>query len=145
MDNAEFRGDKKIPLKTFLASYERKFIDNNVHRFPSWLQGYHLTLMTIPWSIGLILFGYYAKNNIHWLWLSSLMLVLHWFTDCFDGALGRYRDTGIPKWGFYMDHLLDFVLMACVFIGYSFLLDGFNKDIVLFLIPVFGVFMVCYT
>jgi phosphatidylglycerophosphate synthase len=97
--------------------------------------------MTIPWSVGLIAFGYLAKDNLHWLWLSSLMLVLQWFTDSFDGALGKFRDTGIPKWGYYMDHLLDFVFMCSIFIGYSFLVEGINKLLVYLLIPVFGSFM----
>ena len=143
MDNHKFDGDKKLPMKTLLAGYERKFVDANLARFPPWLQGYHLTLMTIPWSGGLIAFGYLAasRDNLNWLWLSSLMLFLQWFTDCFDGALGRYRDTGIPKWGFYMDHFLDYVFMSSVFVGYSFLLEGFNKQIVYFLIPIFGCFM----
>jgi len=112
MDNQEFGGDKKLPMKTLLAKYEKKFIDSNVSKFPGWVQGYHLTLMTIPFSAGLIIFGYLAKNNFTWLWLSSLMLFLQWFTDSFDGALGRFRDTGIPKWGFFMDHFLDFVFMS---------------------------------
>lgn len=142
MEKLKFTGDKKAPMKTFLASAERKFIDNNVTKFPKMLEGYHLTLMTIFWSAGVIVFGYLAKNNIHWLWLSSLMLVLQWFTDCFDGALGRHRDTGIPKWGFFMDHLLDFVFMACIFIGYSFLLEGTAREMVLLLIGIFGTFMV---
>ena len=143
MDNHKFDGDKKLPMKTLLADYERKFVDANLARFPPWLQGYHLTLMTIPWSGGLIAFGYLAasRDNLNWLWLSSLMLFLQWFTDCFDGALGRYRDTGIPKWGFYMDHFLDYVFMSSVLVGYSFLLEGFNKQIVYFLIPIFGCFM----
>jgi archaetidylinositol phosphate synthase len=142
MEKGKFTGDKKAPMKTFLAGPERIFIDSTVSKFPSWIEGYHLTLTTIIWSAGVILFGWLAKNNIHWLWLSSLMLVLQWFTDCFDGALGRHRDTGIPKWGFFMDHLLDFVFMACIFIGYSFLLTGIHREIVLLLIPVFGTFMV---
>jgi len=143
MNNKDFGGDKKLPMKTLLAQYERKLIDSNIAKFPRWIQGYHLTLLTIPWSIGLIGFGYLAgaRGNLGWLWLSSLMLFLQWFTDCFDGALGRYRGTGIPKWGFYMDHFLDFVFMSSVLIGYSFLLEGFNKQIVYFLIPVFGCFM----
>ena len=36
------------------------------------------------------------------------MIVLHYFTDHFDGKLGKYRDTGLRKWGFYMDHLFDY-------------------------------------
>ena len=130
MNNQEFGGDKKLPMKTLLAKYERRFIDKNVSKFPAWIQGYHLTLMTIPLSAGLIVFGYLARNNYHWLWLSSLMLFLQWFTDSFDGALGRFRDTGIPKWGFFMDHFLDFVFMCSVFIGYSFLVEGLSEKIV---------------
>ncbi|OHB51148.1 MAG: hypothetical protein A2Y10_09215 [Planctomycetes bacterium GWF2_41_51] len=142
MEKVKFTGDKKVPMKTFLAAAERRFIDRNVRKFPLWIEGYHLTLTTILWSVGVIVFGYLAKNNVHWLWLSSLMLFMQWFTDCFDGALGRHRDTGIPKWGFFMDHLLDFIFMACIFIGYSFLLEGIHREIILWMIPVFGTFMV---
>lgn len=141
MSNQEFGGDKKLPMRTLLAKYERKFIDKNVSKFPKWIEGYHLTLMTIPLSAGLIIFGYLARGNLNWLWLSSLMLFLQWFTDSFDGALGRFRDTGIPKWGFFMDHFLDFVFMCSVFIGYSFLADGLSRTVVFLLIPVFGCFM----
>ena len=142
MTNEIFRGDKKLPMKTMLARYERKLVDSNVHRFPKWIEGYHLTLMTIPWSIGLVVFGWLARNNHNWLWGSSVMLFLQWFTDSFDGALGRYRDTGIPRWGYFMDHFLDFVFVCAVLVGYSFLTDGFSRQVILLLIPVFGSFMV---
>ncbi len=142
MSDQAFAGDKKLPLNSPLARYERKFIDSTVSKFPAWIEGYHLTLTTIPWSVGLIVFGYLARGNPNWLWLSSLMLFLQWFTDCFDGALGRYRDTGIPKWGFYMDHLLDFVFMSSVFLGYTFLFEGLNKALVFFMVPAYGTLMV---
>jgi phosphatidylglycerophosphate synthase len=142
MANQAFGGDKKLPMTSLLARSERRLIDGNVQRFPNWIEGYHLTLMTLLWSIGLIVFGRLARDNYHWLWGSSMMLFLQWFTDSFDGALGRYRDTGIPKWGFYMDHFLDFVFMSSVLIGYSFLLDGANRQIIYLLIPICGCFMV---
>ncbi|MHC4680657.1 MAG: CDP-alcohol phosphatidyltransferase family protein [Planctomycetota bacterium] len=142
MKNHAFGGDKKLPMNSLLARSERRFIDNNVHRFPRWIEGYHLTLTTLLWSIGLIVFGRLARDNHHWLWGSSLMLFLQWFTDSFDGALGRYRDTGIPKWGYYMDHLLDFVFMSSVLIGYSFLLDGSHRQMIYLFIPISGCFMV---
>ncbi|MHC4646545.1 MAG: CDP-alcohol phosphatidyltransferase family protein [Planctomycetota bacterium] len=129
-------------MKSLLAGWERRLIDGNVGRFPAWIEGYHLTLMTIGWSAGLIVFGRLARSNYHWLWGSSLMLFLQWFTDSFDGALGRYRDTGIPRWGYYMDHLLDFVFMSSVLIGYSFLFEGASRQLVYLFIPVFGSFVV---
>ena len=142
MTDKAFTGDKKLPMRSLLARYERKLIDSSVSRFPSWLQDYHLTLMTVLWSAGVIFFGYLARGNIHWLWASSAMLFMQWFTDSFDGALGRHRDTGIPKWGYYMDHFLDFVFMCSILIGYSFLFQGFDKEIIYLLVPIFGCFMV---
>lgn len=129
-------------MNSLLARYERKFINRCVPRFPNLIEGYNLTLTTIVWSIGLIVFGWLSKNSYHWLWGSSLMLFLQWFTDSFDGALGRYRDTGIPKWGYYMDHLLDFVFMSSVLIGYSFLFDGAGRQLIYLFIPIAGCFMV---
>ncbi|MBN1124099.1 MAG: CDP-alcohol phosphatidyltransferase family protein [Sedimentisphaerales bacterium] len=145
MADAKFTGDRKLPMTTLLAPLEKRLIDYWTPRFPRWIEGWHLTLLTLPWSIGVVAFGYLAgrTQNLHWLWGSSAMLFLQWFTDCFDGSLGRYRDFGIPKWGFYMDHLLDFVFMSALLVGYSFLLNEVrDKQIVYFLIPIFGIFMV---
>ncbi len=138
----QFQGDKKLPLKSPLAKAERRFIDYCVPRFPPWIEGYHLTLTTVLWSAGLILSGYLAKQDLSWLWLASGMLFMQWFTDSFDGARGRYRDTGIPKWGFYMDHFLDFIFMCSILIGYAVLFESLYRIIFLVLIPIFGAFMV---
>ncbi|MCP4370344.1 MAG: hypothetical protein GY797_19850 [Deltaproteobacteria bacterium] len=137
----QFRGDKKLPLKSPLAKAERRFIDYCVPRFPPWIEGYHLTLTTILWSVGLITSGYFARQDLRWLWFASCMLFLQWFTDSFDGALGRYRDTGIAKWGFYMDHFLDFIFMCSILIGYAILFEGLHRYILLILVPIFGAFM----
>lgn len=142
MSEGNFKGDKKLPLRSPLAKAEKKFIGWLAPLFPKWIEGYHLTLLTIAWTAGLIIFGWMAVENLNWLWLSSAMLFLQWFTDCFDGALGRLRDTGIPKWGFYMDHLLDFVFSAAIFIGYTFLFSGLNKELFYLFVPVYGVLMV---
>ena len=70
------------------------------------------------------------------------MLVMQWFTDSFDGSLGRYRDTGIPKWGYYMDHLLDYVFACSMSIGYAFVLEGTARFIPVILSFVYGAFMI---
>ena len=145
MEKQKFTGDKKLPMTTLLAPYEKRFINANVKRFPKWIEGYHLTLLTIPWSLCIIGAGFMAGHtgNRHWLWVSSVMLLLQWFTDCFDGALGRARDTGIPKWGFYMDHFLDYVFLCAIFLGYSFMLEKLvHKQVLYFMMPVFGCYMV---
>ena len=143
MKESQFTGDKKMPMKSLFATTERRFINATAPKFPGWIEGYHLTLLTIPLSAGLVGFGYLAsKGSLHWLWLSSLMLFLQWFTDSFDGALGRLRDTGIPKWGFYMDHFLDYIFMSCVFIGWSFLFKGKSNLIAWTMVMAMGSLMV---
>ena len=143
MAEENFTGDKKVPMKSMLADAEKRFIMANVGKFPKWIEGYHLTLMTIPWTIGLVVFGFLAsRGSMHWLWGSSLMLALQWFTDSFDGALGRLRDTGIPKWGFYMDHFLDYLFMSGVFIGWTFFFEGTNNLYVWFMAMAMGSLMV---
>jgi len=122
----EFRGDRKKTINSITGHLEQRLIRSTIQKVPRWIEGYHLTLMSIPWSAGLIYFGYLAQGNRNWLWASSFMIFLHWFTDSYDGALGRLRDTGIPKWGYHMDHFLDYVFLCAILIGYSFLFGESN-------------------
>lgn len=142
MSKQKFTGDRKMPMRSLLAAPEKRFIQFLTPKFPKWIEGYHLTLVTIPLSAGLIVFGMLAGRDVRWLHLSSVMLFVQWFTDSFDGALGRHRDTGIPKWGFYMDHFLDFVFMCSVFIGWSFLFTGLNRTLLWFMSLGMGCLMV---
>ncbi len=137
-----FRGDSKVPLRSPLAAGEQRIIRFLVPRIPGRIEGYQLTLLTIPWSAGALVAGYLARDNNSWLWLASAMLFLQWFTDSLDGALGKYRDFGIPRWGYYMDHLLDYLFMAAALGGYALLFEGSDRTLWLVLIAVFGAFMV---
>jgi len=47
-----------------------------------------------------------------------LKFIFHYFTDHFDGKLGNFRDRGLRKWGFYMDHLVDYGFLCSILIGY---------------------------
>ncbi|MHC4414340.1 MAG: CDP-alcohol phosphatidyltransferase family protein [Planctomycetota bacterium] len=141
MESDTFSGDRKAPMRSPLANLEKRIISSNVGRFPPWIQGYHLTLATIPLSAGLLAFGWLAQFNLHWLWGSSAMFLLQWFTDSFDGALGRLRNTGIPRWGFYMDHLLDFLFMWCAPVAYVFLVSDVSVYLVFSLAFIYSAMM----
>ena len=117
----KFKGDEKV-LIHFLAPYETKFIEVVLPHIPRQIGTIHLTLMTIIWSSAIILAGYFAKNDIRWLWLFSSCVLLQYITDMLDGAVGRVRNTGFIKWGFYMDHFLDYVFLSSIVIGYTWLL-----------------------
>ncbi len=117
----EFAGHKKV-LVHFLAPYEKKFIDAACAYIPPQIGTTHLTLMTILWSGGIVMAGCLARTDMRWLWLFSVCIFLQYVTDMLDGAVGRMRNTGLIKWGFYMDHFLDFIFLSAIIIGYSFLL-----------------------
>ena len=127
---------------SLLSPLERRFAARVVPRIPTWLGTHHLTLMTLAWCAGLVLFGYLARGDARWLWGSSVMIALQWVTDFFDGKVGKYRDTGLVKWGFYMDHLLDFVFLCALLAGYAFILPASSHLYLFLVLAVFGGFMV---
>ncbi|HLD22108.1 MAG TPA: CDP-alcohol phosphatidyltransferase family protein [Patescibacteria group bacterium] len=139
--NASFAGDKKVG-KNILSRAETVLINRYIDRVPLWLETYHLTLMTIGWSAGVIIFGYLTRYNWHWLWATSLMIILQYITDLFDGAVGRKRNTGLIKWGYYMDHFLDYIFLCSLLIGYAFIIPASFFNMYFFILAILGSFMV---
>jgi len=114
----QFGGDKKVG-RSLLSRPENYLKNWAVPKIPEGIETYHLTMMTLAWSLMNVIMGFFAKDNLQVLWLVSLMILFQYLTDLFDGELGRQRDTGLIKWGFYMDHLLDYIfLCSLVFVGY---------------------------
>jgi phosphatidylglycerophosphate synthase len=137
----QFAGDQKVD-SSILTKPERKFIDWIVPKIPNRIRTYHLTLMTVPISICIIIFSYLAKDNINWLWLVSFMIFTQWLTDSLDGSLGKYQGEGLIRWGYYMDHFLDYIFLCAILIGYSFILPDNLKYLQFFVLAIFGAFMV---
>lgn len=144
MDEQTTGPDKKAPIKTPLAALEKRFIVWLTPKFPAWVETWQLTMLTVVWAAGVVFSGYLAgrTGNLHWLWLSSFVIFLQWFTDCFDGSIGRHKNTGLIKWGFYMDHFLDFLFMCSVFIGWSYLFEGICNKLLWYMSLGMGCLMV---
>jgi phosphatidylglycerophosphate synthase len=51
------------------------------------------------------------------LWLVVMRLALNWFGDSLDGTLARVRRTERPRYGFYIDHVLDIAGATLLFGG----------------------------
>ena len=140
MSNEEFSGHKKFG-QSILYNVEQKFVKWGTPKIPKSIETWTLTYMTGVWSILVLIFGYLSQYNIHWLWGTSAMIILQYLTDLFDGAVGRYRNTGLIKWGYYADHFLDYIFMCCLLIGYSFFIPD-RYGILFFIMMVYGAFMV---
>src|SRR5204863_5642492 len=136
----EFAGAGKTNTG-LLVPLERRLARFVLPRIPRWLETYHLTLLTPVWSGMIVVFGYLAARDLRWLWIVNLMIVFHYFTDHFDGKLGKFRNTGLRKWGFYMDHLFDYGFLCSILIGYSFLIPPTAVFSMMLVLCVFSAFM----
>jgi archaetidylinositol phosphate synthase len=137
MQNQQFAGASKINT-SFLSPLERRLAPVVLPVIPGWLQTYHLTMLTLVWSGFILLFSYLAARDIRWLWMVSLMILFHYLTDHLDGKVGKYRNTGLVRWGYYMDHLLDYFFLCSVIIGYAFILPSQSRYQLLFMLAIFA-------
>lgn len=84
---------------------------------PSWATPDTMTLIGIFGAI-MIAAGYILTwYNMAFLWLASFGFLVNWYGDSMDGSLARYRKIERPKYGYYVDHIVDvtnefFVILA---------------------------------
>jgi phosphatidylglycerophosphate synthase len=137
IDTQQFPGAAKSN-NSFLTPFERRLAPVVLPRIPSWLETYHLTMLTLLWSGLILLFSYWAAQDLRWLWGVSAMVFMQYVTDHYDGKVGKYRGTGLVRWGYYMDHLLDYVFLCSVIIGYAFILPERSRYQVLIMLAIFA-------
>jgi phosphatidylglycerophosphate synthase len=102
---------------SFLAAAEKRTLIWIATRLPDWVNSDHLTALGF---VSLILAGasyWYARFHAGALLLVIPFLALNWFGDSLDGTLARVRHRQRPRYGFYVDHILDAL-------GMSFLMGG---------------------
>ena len=138
-ETSEFAGAHKTNT-SFLSPLERRLAPIVIHRIPLWLETQHLTMLTLVWSLMILLFSFLAARNLRWLWMVSLMIVFQWATDHYDGKIGKHRNTGLVRWGYYMDHLLDYFFLCSVIIGYSFILPERSRLQLLLTLALFAAY-----
>lgn len=137
IDTQQFAGASKTNT-SFLTPLERRLAVRVLPRIPSWLETYHLTMLTLVWSGLILFFSYLAAGDLRWLWGVSAMVAMQYVTDHYDGKIGKYRGTGLVRWGCYMDHLLDYVFLCSVIIGYSFILPERSRFQILIMLAIFA-------
>lgn len=137
IETQQFAGATKSNT-SFLTPFERRLAIKVLPHVPSWLETYHLTMLTLVWSGLILLFSYWAAKDLRWLWGVSAMVALQYVTDHYDGKVGKYRGTGLVRWGYYMDHLLDYFFLCSVIIGYAFILPERSRYQILIMLAIFA-------
>ena len=100
-----------------LAKAEGRVLQWIAHRLPRWVLPDHMTALGVLAAFGIA--GAYLLSNGDkaWLWAASALLVVHWLGDSLDGTLARVRKVERPKYGYYLDHLVDAVATALIGLG----------------------------
>ena len=137
LETQQFPGASKSNT-SFLTPFERRLAVRVLPRIPYWLETYHLTMLTLVWSGFILFFSYLARTDLRWLWGVSAMVALQYVTDHYDGKIGKYRGTGLVRWGYYMDHLLDYLFLCSVIIGYAFILPERSRYQILIMLAIFA-------
>ena len=103
--------------RSVLADAEKRLLIRIAKRLPSFINSDHLSglaLMSmlaagpafaligdVPWAPGLFI----------------ALLAVNWFGDSLDGTLARVRDQQRPKYGYYVDHVIDLAGTAALVAG----------------------------
>src|SRR5438067_724785 len=104
-------------MRFLLAGPEGRILRALAARVPRSIRSNHLTAIG---TIGAAAAGIaYALTTYHpaWLWVASLMLAVNWLGDSLDGTLARVRGTQRPKYGYYLDHVVDAFSTAVIGLG----------------------------
>jgi len=93
---------------------------------PAWVSSDHLTALGFLSLLAVGLAYWYSRYSRSGLILAILFLVLNWFGDSLDGTLARVRNQQRPRYGFYIDHILDACGSIFLFAGLA--LSGYISE-----------------
>ncbi|HZI58448.1 MAG TPA: CDP-alcohol phosphatidyltransferase family protein [Verrucomicrobiae bacterium] len=104
--NPGFREARRVQ-QSFLANLEKRTLIWLAARTPAWINSDHLTLLGLLSMAGAGIAYWWSATNRAGLLLVILCLALNWLGDSLDGTLARFRDHSRPRYGFYVDHVVD--------------------------------------
>ena len=109
--------DHQREHRSLLASAEKQLLIAIAGRLPAWISSDHLTLLgllAMP-AAGLAFAAIPAAP-----WSAALFataLAVNWFGDSLDGTLARVRCQPRPRYGYYVDHVIDLAGTAALVSG----------------------------
>jgi phosphatidylglycerophosphate synthase len=93
--------------RSLTASLEKRALHWMAERAPRWVTSDQLTVLGLSAQIGAGLCYALARYDRRVLLLGILCLALNWLGDSMDGTLARVRQQQRPRYGFYVDHVVD--------------------------------------
>lgn len=123
-------------LTSVLAPLEKRVLVAMARRMPTRINSDHLTGLALLAMLGAGASYWLASVTPIGLFLAVACLALNWFGDSLDGTLARVRNHQRPRYGFYVDHVVDALGALLLFAGVG--LSGYMSP------AVAGVLLIAY-
>ncbi len=86
-------------------------------RLPGSVTPDHCTLLGVVGALGTGAAYALSTASSAWLWAASALLGVNWLGDSLDGTLARVRRVERPRYGYYLDHIVDAFATAAIGAG----------------------------
>jgi phosphatidylglycerophosphate synthase len=148
MEGSEFRSAERAQ-RSVLARTEKQCLLWLAARLPRWVTSDGLTVLGLTAMFGAGLSYWFARYSRMGLLLVIACLAVNWFGDSLDGTLARFRNQSRPRYGFYVDHVVDtfgalFLLGGLALSGYMSLLVAAGLLIAYYILSI-EVYLATYT
>jgi archaetidylinositol phosphate synthase len=127
MTTSKYQEAKRIHASV-LAAAEKRCLIWMAQRLPAWVNSDHLTTLAGIAMAGAGVCYWIGPDSAGAMLTAILMLSLNWFGDSLDGTLARVRHHERPRYGFYVDHVLDVIGILCLLAGFA--LGGFMTPLI---------------
>lgn len=125
--SADFQQAERVH-GSFLAAAEKRALIWMAERMPLWINSDHLTLLGFVAQIATGVCYALAGRDRRMLLAAILCLALNWFGDSLDGTLARVRQQQRPRYGFYVDHMIDSIGAVAMMGGLA--LSGYMHPVI---------------
>lgn len=106
MDNSVFESARRVN-EALTARLEKRALQWMAERAPKWVSSDQLTVLGLGAQIGAGVCFAVSRYDRRFLLAVIVCLVLNWLGDSLDGTLARVRRQERPRYGFYVDHIVD--------------------------------------
>jgi len=113
---------------SFLAAAEKRALVWIAERMPAWVNSDHLTVLGFAAQVATGVCYALAARDRRMLLAAIVCLAVNWFGDSLDGTLARVRQQQRPRYGFYVDHVIDSIGVVATMGGLA--LSGYMHPVV---------------
>lgn len=103
--------------RSLTAAAEKQLLVWMAERAPAWVTSDRLTLLGLGAQFGAGACYAFARSDRRLLVLACVCIALNWLGDSLDGTLARVRRQQRPRYGFYVDHMVDIFGAAALMAG----------------------------